>query len=155
MTVFKVKDMPGLEMRKDLVFSDQRVQCPNASTLGYGLRYAKRGFWIAAKYEGSNVFGRCLGRVDSDAAPWVTDMIGILMLSSDGTFPIFRIIDPKDVFSSEAEVPARMLELMMADMSNPLAAIKRVQDGIPYGFEPYNYGSPLPVDPRWVPAVKE
>ena len=102
-------------------YSAKKVRLPNASTIGYGMYYAKPGNWITwgdPQEDGSKQHrcGRVLGRIEcaayeiglgtQDCAGW----LGVMQLSDDMTHAYVRWVNPDWVEVCHEKPPVQLLD---------------------------------------------
>jgi hypothetical protein len=144
--------------RKDVRYSHREVKVPTASWIGHDVGYVRPGYWIQFRMPGEDHIhtGRAICVVDT--LDWVIPEIkghivaAVIMPTCDSAAE--RWIDPAWVIRSTPHVPARLLEFMMSDFRDRETVIKRMEDGIPTGFQHYLVGAVPKADRRWEPATK-
>lgn len=108
-------------------YSAKKVLLPNASRIGYGMYYAKPGFWLTwsapAGSDGSTTrhSGRVLGRIEcaayeiglgtQDCAGW----LAVMQLSDDMTHAYVRWVNPERVEVCHERPPAQLLAWIAGD----------------------------------------
>jgi hypothetical protein len=94
-------------------YSAKKVYLPNASTLGFGVRYAKPGSWITWETDGcAPNTGRVLGRIDETARDGLENCDGwlaVMALSRDMGHAHVRWVNPADVYQCQESPPAALL----------------------------------------------
>jgi hypothetical protein len=60
-------------MHKDFTLDDKKVLLPNASTLGFGRHFAKRGDWLVFREQEGGIlyYGRSVGHVVCESKHWI------------------------------------------------------------------------------------
>lgn len=145
-----------MSQRKDAVYSDRKVTV-STSWIGHDVGHVKKGYWILYRMPDDDTIhiARSLGTVDAMGEPhapiknWI--VAAVMSITCDCAFE--RWIDPAWVIRSIPYPPARLMEFMMSDFSDTQAVIKRMEEGIPSGFNPYLCGEVPKPDPRWEPAT--
>lgn len=79
--------------RSDCTRDNTRVPCPNATSLGFGLKYCKRGFWVEYEQDNQKFVGRAIGRVTCEGKVYIELAVASLGFSA----AFVRWINPADV----------------------------------------------------------
>ena len=96
--------------RSDCTRDNNFVYLPNASTLGFGLRKAKRGNWVQWESDNGHHVGRVIGRVICEGKVYIEVAKAALDFSS----AYVRWVDPAKVRECRKNPPRRVFEFFAA-----------------------------------------
>jgi hypothetical protein len=113
--------------RTDCTRDDVRVPCPNATTLGFGLSYCKRGFWVEYEIDNQHHVGRAIGRVTCEGKVYIEVAQATLAFSTVH----IRWIEPAHV-REVRRAPPRHVFNFFADTSgwHPDAIFRALEYGV-------------------------
>jgi hypothetical protein len=107
-------------------YSAKKVRLPNASLIGYGVYYAKPGYWVTwgdplQDDSKAHRIGRVLGRIECaayDTGKGALDCMGwlaVMQLSDDLTHAYVRWVDPAWVQVCYEQPPAQLMAWITGD----------------------------------------
>jgi hypothetical protein len=115
-----------MSTRTDCTRDNHKTLLPKASTLGFGLCYAKRGNWIQFRHQGRDlVCGRVIGRVHCEGETYI-EVIAVL---GAFTIPAVRWIKPEDVTECRQGPPTEIFRFIGGEWESPETILAAVHNG--------------------------
>jgi hypothetical protein len=113
--------------RTDCKRDDVRVPCPNATLLGFGKGYCKRGFWVQYEIDNQHHVGRAIGRVACEGKTYIELAQATLAFSSAHV----RWIDPASVKEVRPAPPRHVFNFFAdGDGWHPDAIFRALEYGV-------------------------
>jgi hypothetical protein len=112
--------------RDDCERDDVKVFCPNATTLGFAGRFAKRGYWVQCAQNGVNHQGRIIGRVTCERKIYVE----VAVASPCFSYVCVRWFEPHEVCEIRRAVPRKVFEFFARDNWEPREVFAALDYGV-------------------------
>jgi hypothetical protein len=114
------------ETRTDCTRDNRKVYLPHASSLGYDLKWSKRGRWIQTNQDGNCQIARVVGRVVCERVEYV-EAIAVLGLLN---IPAIRWYLPHHIMQCSDGIPNSVVQFMFTEKwKDPEYILKRCMRG--------------------------
>ena len=112
--------------RNDCTRDNVKVSCPNASTLGFGRSFAKRGHWLEYEIDNIKCIGRAIGRVICEGKIYIE----VAQASLSFSCVHVRWINPGDVRESRRNPPRSIFTFLSQETWEPESIFPAMEYGI-------------------------
>jgi len=115
--------------RTDCERDNQKVLCLNATLMGVGRRFCKRGNWVTLEIDNQKFIGRSLGRVVCEGVIYIELAQASIYFSSVH----IRWVRPEEVREVRPTAPKRVLNFLSVDNNTWCDNVQKLYQEIEYG----------------------